>query len=183
MCTQLLLSKHIPTVPSLYCGWYVRGGCVNSKLSSVELWLEQRNIFKMPLKACSSSKLWYKNIIDIAMIVFDTWHIPMLNLPLPLCKHNSDNYLLHHCQRQLVFQLTFPSVTLTQACVILFLHFEDVCTRGQNKFKLDNEPRIWYEQITTKLFVLQSKVFIKNLLQKLVFSNIKTNISFASNIK
>ena len=34
----MLPSKQIPTVPSLYGGWPVRGGWVNSKHSSAELW-------------------------------------------------------------------------------------------------------------------------------------------------
>ena len=33
-----LPSKQILTVPSLYGGWPVREGCVNSKQSSAELW-------------------------------------------------------------------------------------------------------------------------------------------------
>ena len=37
MFAQLLPSKPILTVPSLYGGWPVRGGCVNSKQSSAEL--------------------------------------------------------------------------------------------------------------------------------------------------
>ena len=38
MFTQLLPSKQILTVPSLYGGRRVRGGCVNSKQSSAKLW-------------------------------------------------------------------------------------------------------------------------------------------------
>ena len=40
---QLLPSKQILTVPSLYGGWPVGGGCVNSKKSSAELWTSWTN--------------------------------------------------------------------------------------------------------------------------------------------
>ena len=57
----MLPSKPIPTVPSLYGGWPVRGGCVISKQSSAELCVLQIYSESIKVTLCSI-QVWSQNL-------------------------------------------------------------------------------------------------------------------------
>ena len=70
-------------MPSLYGGWPVRGGCVNSKQSSVELCM--RLIIKRTVsKYCKDSKTDFKDEIQLALHDLQDTHINVnFNILLP----------------------------------------------------------------------------------------------------